>query len=67
VTMQSVVIRDARPSDFETICALNLVEVQHTSLMDAKGQGVLADLSCYRKVASVNGGVEWFLPLHWAI
>jgi hypothetical protein len=32
--MQNLVIRDATPSDFEAICALNLAEIQHTSAMD---------------------------------
>jgi uncharacterized protein len=59
--MQSVLIRDAAPGDSETICQLNLVEVQHTSPMDAARLAALANLSCYHKVASVNGSVAAFL------
>ncbi len=59
--MQSVVIRDAEPSDFQTICALNLAEVQHTSPMDAARLATLASFSCYHRVACVNGGVAAFL------
>lgn len=59
--MQSVLIRDAAPGDFETICDLNLAAVQHTSPMDAARLAVLANLSCYHKVASVNGSVAAFL------
>jgi uncharacterized protein len=59
--MQSVVIRDAVVSDYETICALNLAEVQHTSAMDVGRLISLANISCYHKVASVDGGVAAFL------
>jgi uncharacterized protein len=56
-----IVIRDAERSDFQTICALNLAEVQHTSPMDSARLATLADLSCYHKVACVNGSVSAFL------
>jgi predicted GNAT superfamily acetyltransferase len=59
--MQSVVIRDAAPSDYEIICTLNLAEVQHTSPMDAARLAMLGNLSCYHKVACVNGSVSAFL------
>jgi hypothetical protein len=53
--VQSVVIRTAVPRDFETICALNLAEVQHTSAMDVARLVELHALSCYHKVASLGG------------
>ena len=59
--MQSVVIRDATAGDYETICELNLAEVQHTSPMDALRVAALGDLSCYFKVASVDSSVSAFL------
>ena len=59
--MPSVVIRAAVPSDFETICALNLAEVQHTSAMDVARLAELNAISCYHKVASVGGIVSAFL------
>jgi predicted GNAT superfamily acetyltransferase len=59
--MQSVVIRDAAPSDFEAICALNLAEVQHTSAMDMARLATLDALSCYHKVGCADGRVASFL------
>jgi hypothetical protein len=59
--MQSVVIRDAAPIDYEIICMLNLAEVQHTSPMDAARLATLGNLACYHKVACVDGGVSAFL------
>ena len=59
--MQSVTIRNAAASDYETICALNLAEVQHTSPMDAVRLAALSNLSCFFKVACVGGGVSAFL------
>lgn len=59
--MQGVVIRDAERSDYPVICALNLAEVQHTSALDAERLATLANLSCYHKVACVNGSVAAFL------
>jgi uncharacterized protein len=55
------VIRTAAASDFETICALNLAEVQHTSAMDVARLVELNALSCYHKVASLGGIVSAFL------
>ena len=54
-------IRDATPSDFETICALNLAEVQYTSAMDVDRLTALDRLSCYHKVVCVEGSVAAFL------
>jgi hypothetical protein len=59
--MQSVVIRNAAPGDFETICALNCAEVQHTSPMDVARLVALDDLCCYHKVGCVDGNVTAFL------
>jgi uncharacterized protein len=57
----SVVIRTADPSDFQVICALNLAEVQHTSAMDVVHLAELSAMSCYHKVASLDGIVSAFL------
>jgi predicted GNAT superfamily acetyltransferase len=59
--MQKIAIRAASPGDFETICALNLAEVQHTSAMDLPRLTELAGISCYHKVANLNGIVSAFL------
>jgi uncharacterized protein len=59
--MQPVVIRAASPADFETICALNQAEVQHTSTMDLPRLIELDGISCYHKVASLNGIALAFL------
>ena len=59
--MQNVVIRTAGPGDFETICALNLAEVQHTSAMDLGRLTELDAISCYHKVAAQGGLVSAFL------
>lgn len=59
--MQSVEIRNAAPTDFEAICALNLAEVQHTSAMDVARLTELNSISCYHKVASSGGTVSAFL------
>ena len=59
--MQSAVIRNAAPTDFEAICALNLAEVQHTSAMDVARLTELNAMSCYHKVASLEGVVSAFL------
>lgn len=57
----SVSIRNAASSDYETICALNLTEVQHTSPMDAPRLSALGDLSCYFKVACAGNSIAAFL------
>jgi predicted GNAT superfamily acetyltransferase len=59
--MQRVVIRTAAPTDFETICALNLAEVKHTSAMDAARLAELDAISCYHQVACLGGIVSAFL------
>jgi predicted GNAT superfamily acetyltransferase len=56
-----VVIRDAVARDFEIICALNLSEVQHTSEMDMIRLAELNALSCYHKVACLDGVASAFL------
>jgi predicted GNAT superfamily acetyltransferase len=58
---QSVVIRTADPKDFEAIYALNLAEAQHTSAMDVARLTELNTISCYHKVASLDGIVSAFL------
>jgi predicted GNAT superfamily acetyltransferase len=60
-SVPSVVIRPAAPMDFETICALNLAEVQHTSAMDVTRLAELNTLSCYHRVACLGGSVSAFL------
>jgi predicted GNAT superfamily acetyltransferase len=59
--VRDVLIRSAAPMDFETICALNLAEVQHTSAMDITRLVELSGLSCYHKVACLDGVVSAFL------
>ncbi len=59
--MQSVVIRDATPSDFGAICALNLAEVQHTSQMDVERLSDLHSIASYHKVACVDGALVAFI------
>lgn len=59
--MQSVVIRDTNAGDFETICALNLAEVQHTSPMNVARLGELHGLASYHRVACIDGAVVAFL------
>jgi uncharacterized protein len=59
--LSSVVIRPAVPTDFASICALNLAEVQHTSAMDMKRLVELDAISCYHKVACAGGVVSAFL------
>jgi uncharacterized protein len=61
LSVQCVVIRTADPRDFETICALNLAEAQHTSAMDVAHLTELSAISCYHKVASLDGIVSAFL------
>jgi uncharacterized protein len=57
----SVVIRSVVATDFETICALNLAEVQHTSAMDTTRLTELNAICCYHKVACLDGTVSAFL------
>jgi predicted GNAT superfamily acetyltransferase len=60
-SMQSVAIREAAAADCDSICALNLAEVRHTSPMDAVRLTALGKLSCYFKVACVDGCISAFL------
>jgi predicted GNAT superfamily acetyltransferase len=59
--MQNIAIREAAPGDFESICALNLAEVQHTSGMDVARLQALDRLACYHKLGCVEGQVVAFL------
>ena len=59
--MPNVMIRAAAPGDFESICALNLAEVQHTSAMDVARLAELNAISCYHRVANLGGIVSAFL------
>ena len=59
--MPRVMIRRAAPTDFETICALNLAEIQHTSAMDITRLAELDAISCYHQVACLDGIVSAFL------
>ena len=61
MSRRNVAIRAAAPEDFETICALNLAEVQHTSAMDTTRLAALDAISCYHKVVSISGVVSAFL------
>jgi uncharacterized protein len=54
-------LRPAAPTDFDTICALNLAEVRHTSIMDIGRLTELNAISCYHKVACLDGIVSAFL------
>jgi predicted GNAT superfamily acetyltransferase len=59
--MSALGLRDAAPSDFARICALNLGEVVHTSPMDEARLEVLASLSCWFRVGCTDGEVAAFL------
>ena len=59
--MPNVAIRTAVPTDFGEICALNLAEVQHTSAMDETRLVELDAISCYHKVACLDGVVSAFV------
>jgi predicted GNAT superfamily acetyltransferase len=59
--MQSVVIRAAVPGDFDSVCALNLIEEKHTSAMDVARLTELDEIACYHRVASLDGVVSAFL------
>jgi predicted GNAT superfamily acetyltransferase len=59
--MPTVELRDAVAGDFDIICALNSSEVQHTSAMDMTALAELNALSCYHKVACLDGVVSAFL------
>ena len=59
--MPSIVIRPAVQADFEAICPLNLAEVRHTGAMDLTRLAELDAISCYHKVACLDGTVSAFL------
>jgi predicted GNAT superfamily acetyltransferase len=59
--LSKVGVRPAAPTDFATICALNLAEVQHTSAMDIARLAELNAISCYHRVACLDGIVSAFL------
>jgi hypothetical protein len=54
-------IRHASATDFEAICELNFAAVEHTSPMDLARLNALAELSCYHRVACIEGQVRAFL------
>jgi predicted GNAT superfamily acetyltransferase len=59
--MKNLAIRNARAGDYAAICELNLAAVEHTSPMDADRLSVLDALSCYFKIACVDGSTAAFL------
>ncbi len=59
--MNQVSIRDAQESDFEAIVELNDAEVQQTSAMDMERLRHLDGISCYHKVACIDGTACAFL------
>ena len=59
--MNGVCLRSAQEADFEAIVRLNEAEVQHTSVMDLERLRHLDRLSCYHKVASMEGTIAAFL------
>jgi len=59
--LPSIVIRPAVQADFEAICPLNLAEVRHTGAMDLTRLAELDAISCYHKVACLDGTVSAFL------
>lgn len=58
---RAVSIRDAAPTDYQRIVALNLAEVASTSAMDVARLAALHGLSCYHKVVCVDIEVSGFL------
>jgi predicted GNAT superfamily acetyltransferase len=54
-------LRDARSTDFEDLCALNLAAIQQTSPLDRNRLAFLDSLSCHHRVACVDGQVAAFL------
>jgi uncharacterized protein len=59
--MNNVCLRRAMESDFTAILRLNDTEVQHTSPMDLARLRHLDGISCFHKVACVDGLVAAFL------
>jgi uncharacterized protein len=59
--MSTIAARDVTQGDFETILAINSANVVHTSPMDLTRLIALDRLSCYHRVACVDGRVLGFL------
>lgn len=59
--MNEASLRHANAGDFAAIVRLNDAEVQHTSAMDIERLAYLESISCYHKIASVDGAVAAFL------
>ncbi len=59
--MSTVTIRDATHGDYEAVVALNLADEAHTSAMDLARLTTLDGLSCYHRVACMDGRVAGFL------
>ncbi len=59
--MTQIQIRNTTTQDYPRIVELNDAEVQQTSAMDTAKLSTLADLSCYHKVALVDGQIAAFL------
>jgi predicted GNAT superfamily acetyltransferase len=59
--MGIVAIRDATPGDYGVILALNHAEVTHTSPLDSARLTTLDGMSCYHRVACLDGQVSGFL------
>lgn len=60
-SMSEIICRDATAEDFDRILALNAAEVQQTSPMNLQRLVELAQLSCFHKLAIVNGHVAAFI------
>ena len=59
--MTKIQIRNTTPQDYPRILELNDAEVQQTSAMDLTKLSALVDMSCYYKVAVVDGRIAAFL------
>lgn len=59
--MKQIQIRNTTPEDYPRIVELNQAEVQQTSAMDLTKLSALAEMSCYHKVAVVDGQIAAFL------
>ena len=59
--MKQIQIRNTNTQDYPRIVELNDAEVQQTSAMDLTKLSVLVDMSCYHKVAIVDGRIAAFL------
>lgn len=59
--MKQIQIRSSNPQDYPRIVELNEAEVQQTSAMDLTKLSALVGMSCYHKVAVVDGQIAAFL------